>query len=173
MDIVEKARLFAQEAHKDQKRKYSGEPYFVHCEEVAKIVESIGADDNMIAAAYLHDTVEDTGTPLAMIVDEFGMDVAALVEDLTDVSKPIDGNRATRKKIDRLHTAKASPRAKTIKLADLISNSKDILKRDPDFAKVYLAEKKLLLEVLTEGNGFLYQQAMSIAYTGEASDENR
>lgn len=171
MDIVEKARLFAQEAHKNQKRKYSGEPYFVHCEEVAKIVESIGSDDNMIAAAYLHDTVEDTGTSLATIVDEFGMDVAALVEDLTDVSKPIDGNRAARKKMDRLHTAKASPRAKTIKLADLISNSRDILKRDPDFAKVYLAEKKLLLEVLTEGNGFLYQQAMSIAYTGEDTHE--
>lgn len=171
MDIVEKARLFAQEAHKNQKRKYSGEPYFVHCEEVAKIVESIGADDEMIAAAYLHDTVEDTGIPLSTIVDEFGMDVADLVEDLTDVSKPIDGNRAARKKIDRHHISLASARAKTIKLADLISNSKDILKRDPDFAKVYLAEKKLLLEVLTEGNGFLYQQAMSIAYNGGGVDE--
>lgn len=169
MDVAEKARLFAQEAHKNQKRKYSGEPYFVHCEEVAKIVESIGSDDNMIAAAYLHDTVEDTGTSLATIVDEFGMDVAALVEDLTDVSKPIDGNRAVRKRIDRFHTAGASVRAKTIKLADLISNSKDILKRDPDFARVYLAEKKLLLEVLTEGNHFLYERAMYIAYMGEGT----
>ena len=67
--------------------------------------------------------------------------MAELVDDLTDVSKPQDGNRATRKELDRQHTAKASPDAKTIKLADLISNSRSIMKDDPNFAKVYMKEK--------------------------------
>ena len=67
----------------------------------------------MLAAALLHDTVEDTGTPLKDIEAEFGPDVASLVEQLTDVSKPEDGDRKTRKEIDRQHIAKASVRAKT------------------------------------------------------------
>ena len=68
------------------------------------------------------DVVEDTPVSIKDIEDVFGPRVAALVSDLTDVSKPEDGNRATRKELDRQHTAKASPDAKTVKLADLISN---------------------------------------------------
>lgn len=162
MDIVQKAREFAQKAHEGQKRKYTGEPYFVHCEEVATLIYDAGGDDNMIVAAYLHDTLEDTSTTAETLLNEFGMDVVALVEMLTDVSKSSDGNRKARKAIDREHTSQASPRAKTIKLADLVSNSRDILKRDPDFAKVYLEEKRLLLKVLTEGDKLLYGMAEEI-----------
>ena len=155
-----KAQKFAFEAHKDQKRKYTGEPYFNHCEEVANIVSSVEHTVEMIAAAYLHDTVEDCGILIEEIEQKFGTIVADLVRDLTDISQPEDGNRAARKAIDREHTAKASPFAKTIKLADLISNSKSITELDPDFAKVYLKEKKLLMEFLKEGNPILYQRAM-------------
>ena len=56
--------------------------------------------------------------------------------------------------------AKASPRAKTIKLADLISNSVDIRANDPDFAKVYMSEKLLLLSVLQEGDKILLGNAL-------------
>jgi hypothetical protein len=73
-----------------------------------------------------------------------------------------DGNRAVRKAIDREHLAKASPAAKTIKLADLISNSRSILQHDPKFAAVYLAEKRLLLEVLKDGDPTLWSQAYAI-----------
>jgi hypothetical protein len=55
-----------------------------------------------------------------------------------------------------------SPACKTIKLADLISNSKSILEHDKDFARVYIKEKELLLEVLTEGDTTLYAQAKDI-----------
>jgi hypothetical protein len=78
---------------------------------------------------------------------------------LTDVSRPEDGNRAARKAIDLAHTAKASPAAKTIKLADLIDNTRSIVERDPDFAKVYLQEKARLLEVLQEGDPTLMAMA--------------
>jgi (p)ppGpp synthase/HD superfamily hydrolase len=158
-NLVDRALKFATIAHADQKRKYTGEPYIVHPIEVMKIVQTVEHDEAMLAAALLHDVVEDTDVTIEVIADTFGEDVASLVDDLTDVSKPEDGNRKTRKALDRAHSAKASARAQTIKLADLISNSADILKNDPKFAKVYLAEKELLLEVLTKGDAVLRKQA--------------
>lgn len=158
-ELIEKAKLFAARAHTGQVRKYTGEPYVSHCLEVARIVESVGGTESMICAALLHDTVEDTGTPLSHITQEFGEKVSTLVAWLTDVSIASDGNRRQRKEIDRQHTALAPAEAKTIKLADLISNSKTIVEHDKDFAKVYIREKILLLEVLKEGNPQLYQQA--------------
>lgn|SRR5574338_111838 len=160
--LIERASAFAHQKHKDQQRKYTGEPYFNHCKEVAALVYSLGGDEHMIAAAYLHDTVEDCGVTLQEIQENFGEDVMNLVSDLTDVSKPSDGNRKIRKKIDRMHTAKASPRAKTIKLADIISNTIDIVEQDPRFAKIYLEEKALLLPHLTEGNNVLWNVANNI-----------
>ena len=78
---------------------------------------------------------------------------------LTDVSRPEDGNRATRKELDRLHVAKAPPRAKTIKLADIISNVSTIAAFDPGFAEVYIPEREAVLAVLTEGDPALYAKA--------------
>jgi (p)ppGpp synthase/HD superfamily hydrolase len=110
----------------------------------------------------MHDVVEDTGVTIDLIIAEFGSCVTMLVEGLTDVSKPEDGNRAKRKEIDCNHTAIQSPACKTIKLADLISNTKSICEHDRDFAKVYIKEKELLLEVLTEGDPVLYKQAYDL-----------
>jgi (p)ppGpp synthase/HD superfamily hydrolase len=113
----------------------------------------------MVAAAWLHDVVEDTGVTIETIRAEFGTEVAELVGWLTDVSKPEDGNRATRKAVDRAHTAEAPAEAQTIKLADLISNSKSIMEHDPAFAKTYLEEKRLLLAVMTKGDPGLHAEA--------------
>lgn len=162
MDVVRKAQVYAMAAHAavGQKRKYTGEPYIVHPGEVASIVASVpGSTPDMVAAAWLHDVIEDTGCTFTDIHVAFGIDIATLVGWLTDVSKPEDGNRAKRKAIDREHTAQAPAEAQTIKLADLISNSKSIMQYDPDFAVTYLAEKKLLLEVLTKGDPGLHAEA--------------
>jgi (p)ppGpp synthase/HD superfamily hydrolase len=161
MTIVEKARTFATAAHAAVKhvRKYTNEPYIVHPAEVAKIVRDAGGTEAMIAAAWLHDTVEDTGVTIETIRSEFGTEVAELVEWLTDVSKPEDGPRWFRKKMDREHTAQASADAQTIKLADLISNTKTIMAHDAKFAKVYLEEKRLMLEVMTKGSPTLMAEA--------------
>ena len=157
--IVDRALAFATIAHGEQKRKYSGEPYIVHPIEVMEIVKTVPHDEAMLAAALLHDVVEDTEVTLAEIHQAFGEDVASLVDDLTDVSKPEDGNRKLRKALDREHSANSSAGAQTVKLADLISNSSDILENDPKFARVYLAEKVLLLEVLTQGDPTLHEKA--------------
>ena len=163
MDImVQKAIFFATQAHAGQTRKYTGEPYVNHPVEVMQLVSTVTDDPEILAAAVLHDVVEDTPATIMNIRIGFNRRVAELVDDLTDVSKPEDGNRATRKELDRQHTAKASPDAKTIKLADLISNSRSIMKDDPNFAKVYMKEKTALLEVLTEGNIILFKQASDI-----------
>jgi len=113
----------------------------------------------MICAAWLHDTVEDAPVIIQDILDNFGDDIASLVSDLTDISLLTDGNRDTRKSIDRQHTSAASPMAKTIKLADLIHNTDDIVANDTGFAITYIKEKELLLGVLQEGNQTLYSIA--------------
>lgn len=153
-NIVEKAEQFARTAHESigHRRKYTGESYVTHLEEVVEILKKVEHTDEMLAAAWLHDTVEDTQVTIEDIYENFGDEIAEMVDSLTDISKPLDGNRKTRKAIDRAHLAKASPDVQTIKLADLISNSASIVAHDPKFAKVYLEEKRLLLEVLTAGN---------------------
>lgn len=159
-DIVDRAREFARRKHATQTRKYTGEPYFVHCAEVASILEEYGFGPEVIAAAYLHDTLEDTDTTLGELLAEFGSDVLSLVMQVTDVSLPCDGNRKTRKALDRDHLAKASAEGQSIKLADLISNSASIEEHDPDFARVYLQEKRELLQVMTKGDRRLWERAV-------------
>jgi len=160
--MVQRAIWFATQAHAGQTRKYTGEPYVNHPVEVMQLVSTVTDDPEILAAAVLHDVVEDTPATIMNIKIGFNRRVAELVDDLTDVSKPEDGNRALRKELDRQHTAKASPDAQTVKLADLISNSLSIIEEDPNFAKVYMKEKALLLEVLTKGNPHLFSFAANI-----------
>lgn len=163
MSLEDRARSFATWAHRNQKRKYTGDPYIRHPEAVAALVRGVPHTEEMLAAAWLHDTVEDTEATARDIERLFGPAVAALVEQLTDVSRPSDGNRKLRKAKDREHTSRSSPEAKTVKLADLIDNSRSIAAHDPDFAAVYLEEKRLLLEVLREGNAWLWESAEACA----------
>ena len=167
MTLVERARVFATAAHAacGQLRKYTYEPYIVHPAEVVSIVSTVDHTDAMLAAAWLHDVVEDTGVTLETVRAEFGEEVADLVGWLTDVSRPEQGNRATRKAIDRAHTAMAPAAAQTVKLADLISNTRSIMEHDETFARTYLAEKKLLLEVMTKGDATL--MALARRHIGE------
>ncbi len=164
MDLVQRAARYATAGHRriEQTRKYTGEPYDVHLKAVAELVESVTDDPEMVAAAWLHDLAEDTPVTIEDIEREFGSNVGRLVADLTDVSKPSDGNRAARKAVDRAHLAGASPKAKTIKLADLIDNCLDICKHDPRFGRVYLKEAAYLMEVLPEGHATLYERARQV-----------
>ena len=157
---LHRAIIDAAEHHSGQDRKYSNTPYICHPLEVMQIVRTITDDEDMLVAAVLHDLVEDTNATIEFIAKKYGERVAELVGYLTDVSLPEDGNRETRKNIDLAHTAKATPDAKTIKLADLIHNIESIVNGDPNFAKVFMMEVSKLMEVLTEGNSELYKRAM-------------
>jgi hypothetical protein len=162
--LVDRAARFAANAHRSagHRRKYTGDPYAVHLEAVAGLVASVTGDEETIASAWLHDVVEDTPVTAADVRKRFGGGVAKLVTELTDVSRPGDGNREARKASDRDHLAGASPRAKTVKLADLIDNCRDITANDPKFARVYIEEMGRLLEVLAEGEKKLYGQARAV-----------
>lgn len=160
MNLIEKALKLAVEAHEGQIRKYTKEPYIYHPIEVSRIVWDVNKDEAVIAAAICHDVIEDTRYRAREIEWFLGTRVCELVIELTDVSRPEDGNREKRKEIDRERLRKVSVDAKTIKLADLISNTDSIVEHDPDFAIVYMKEKQLLLEVLKEGDQTLYQAAL-------------
>lgn len=163
--LTRQAAIFAN-AHFElinHRRKYTNAPYIQHPALVAMMVSSVEcATEEMVAAAWLHDSVEDCpSVTIEMIRDCFGPTVAQYVSELTDVSRPEDGNRATRKAIDREHSSRASPEAQTIKYADIIVNGIDIGWHDEDFARVYFKEISLLLDVIPNGDPTLYAQARS------------
>lgn len=160
-DLIQIASEFASSAHAsiNQRRKYTNQPYIVHPRSVAAIVARVTDDEATIAAAWLHDVVEDTPVELDEIRQLFGEEVARLVDDLTDVSRPSDGPRRARKQIDRDHTAQADRKAKSVKLADIIDNLSDFESIPPKFALVFLEECELLVEVLGEGDHSLLDMA--------------
>lgn len=159
-DLIQRAAGYAKRAHAQQVRKYTGEPYWHHCASVASIVAEHGGTEEMIAAAWLHDVVEDCeGYDHEDIKAGFGHKVFVYVFYLTDQSMPSDGNRERRKQIDREHIFLAPPEAQTIKLADLIDNTSSIVKYDPHFAVAYLREKQLLLETLKRADERLLKEA--------------
>ncbi len=160
-----RAATFAKAAHDsiNHRRKFTDEPYHVHLARVAALVATVVNDEEIIAAAWLHDVLEDVAPHNNVynadaIEREFGKRVLKLVIELTDVSKAEDGNRATRKALDRIHIANASPDGMTIKLADLIDNATDIAKHDAHFSRVFRKEAALLLPLLTAGNASLHAQ---------------
>ena len=162
------ACAFATRMHAGQLRKYTGEPYVLHCLEVARLVAGAGGSTAMIAAALLHDVVEDTPATAEEVEARFGPDIAEAVGWLSDVSRPEDGNRAVRKVIDRDHIAAAPAAVKTVKLADVVSNTRSIVDHGDGFARVYLPEMERLLGVLTEGDPGLWDQARAEVTRGMA-----
>lgn len=142
--------VFAMKAHEGQLRKYDKAPYVQHCVEVGCLVDYFGGGSDVVCAAILHDTLEDTKTTYKDLVEHFGENVANLVSEVTDVSTLSDGNRKVRKEIDRKHLAQASVWGQFIKCADIISNTRSIAMHDPAFSKVYLPEIGAVLDVLTK-----------------------
>ena len=128
-EILDRALVFAIRAHTNQERRGKGFPYIVHPLEAVSIVATMTSDQEMLAAAALHDTVEDTGVTVDQLREEFGNRVAHLVEEESD--KFIEGMSEaeswhTRKQmaIDRL--AAASRDAKVVALGDKLSNMRAI-----------------------------------------------
>jgi (p)ppGpp synthase/HD superfamily hydrolase len=129
---VLKAARFASLRHVSQKRKgAAAEPYLNHLIEVAELVSSAMSepDTNLVAAALLHDVIEDTKTSRAEVAAEFGEDVASLVSEVTD-DKSLP--KAERKRLQIEHAPHLTPRAQTIKIADKISNLRGILVTPPE-----------------------------------------
>ncbi|MBB1489523.1 HD domain-containing protein [Oceanospirillum sediminis] len=166
--LVIKARDFASDAHgrHGQIRRYTNEAYIVHPQAVVETVSRVLSEPEALAAAWLHDVVEDTDVELSDIELHFGEQVALLVDQLTTGPHSPHLSREQRKRKDRQQLGAACQIAKTIKLADIIDNTHTIADRDPEFAALYLPEKKSMLEVLVAGDPGLYAQAEAIIEEG-------
>ena len=126
-ELVEKARTFALEVHKDQKRRNRAEtPTMEHIEEVALLVEQSGGREIEIAAALLHDVVEDTPWEFQEVHDNFGEEVTKIVFGLTDLPEFKDLRTLERKTAQAQRISTESDSVKRVKLADQISNVRSV-----------------------------------------------
>jgi len=127
--LLDRAIIFATKAHEGTERRGKGFPYIVHPLEAVAIVATITSDQELLAAAALHDTVEDTSVSLDDIRGEFGDRVAHLVEEESDkfaegISEADSWHDRKRAAIERI--ASASRDAKIVALGDKLSNARAI-----------------------------------------------
>jgi len=131
--ILLRAAAFAAHKHRDQRRKgVAATPYINHPIAVANVLANEAAitDEVILAAALLHDTIEDTKTAHAELVAEFGASIASVVAEVTD-DKSL--SKAERKRLQIEHAAHISHAAKLVKLADKICNVRDMVAAPPDW----------------------------------------
>lgn len=145
---IQDVRDFALAKHEGQVRRHDGKPYISHLDGVASILREHGyTAPEVIAAAFLHDTLEKTDTTLEELIEKFGMVVAELVFWLTDTEK---GSREARALEAAWRLSRAPWNAKLIKLADIIDNGTAIIMCNPDFGPTFLDEKRLQLKKMAE-----------------------
>lgn len=170
-DILFKIRSFAEQAHGKQMRKYAGERYINHLERVMNTCRQYTEDVNVLAAALLHDVLEDTPISkdqllafLNTVLDQRqATRTIGLVVELTDVfikKNYPDVNRRTRRNREAERLGKVSPDAQTIKYADIIDNVLDLSSAETDFALVFMRECKEILKHAKLGNPVLYERAV-------------
>lgn len=131
LGILLAAIAFAAERHRDQRRKDAeASPYINHPIALANILKNEGgiADAVVLAAAVLHDTLEDTATTPEELAARFGTEITGIVLEVTD-DKSLP--KAERKRLQIEHAAGISHRAKLVKLADKIANLRDIVESPP------------------------------------------
>ncbi|WP_316207469.1 HD domain-containing protein [Bradyrhizobium sp. SZCCHNR3118] len=179
IELVRRAREFAIEAHCSQTRKFPKDgsvPYWHHLRRVAQIIIRYNGDDEMIAAAWLHDTIEDTVVTYQAVKEHFGEGVADLVLEVTNVSRGEHGKRPIRKRLDRQYLAGASWRGQMLKLADTIDNLSTIAECDLGFAKLFVAEKAELVPVLAAARMVcfpLWDEAMKTVQAAQEAIKRR
>lgn len=165
-------RDFADKAHGTQMRKYSPDRYIVHPVRVMEILRKYTSSICVLSAALLHDVLEDTPVREDQIRDflhkvmkphEVDKTVKMVIE-LTDVyvkSEYPHLNRKARKSRELERMVKISSDAQTIKYADILDNTQEIVSHDPQFAIVFLKECRETLRKLDKGNKELYQLAVA------------
>lgn len=166
---IHDAREFALAKHDGQVRRHDGRPYIVHLDAVASVLSEYGyKDSDILAAAFLHDTIEKSDTSIEEIGQRFGESIAELVYWLTDSEKGSPNSRAIQ---SAWRLSRAPWNAKLIKLADIIDNGTAIALHNPAFGPTFLDEKRLCLKKMAEvENGRLlrlplFQRAATVTET--------
>ncbi|CCB66488.1 HD domain-containing protein [Hyphomicrobium sp. MC1] len=168
---VETARMFAQQKHGSRLRNLDGVPTISHLENVVEILKDYGySEPDVLAAAYLHDCLEETETSLQHLVVRFGDHIAELVFWLTD---SFDGNRITKALRSAWRLSRAPWEAKLIELADIVENCTRLRSLDLSFAHNYLDDKRQVLRLMAEREGpmlmhsALFQKAVAVTDMAE------
>jgi (p)ppGpp synthase/HD superfamily hydrolase len=167
IELVKKAYAFSENAHKNHKR-YSGEPYFIHPSAVAKLLAEYGADETVVAAGLLHDTVEDVGVSPETIEKEFGADVRFLVEGVTKLGHHrYHGTERHAESLRRLLVAtSADVRVLFIKLMDRYHNMKTLEHVPEEKRRRIALETVEIYAPIADrlGMGFLKQEFEDLAF---------
>ena len=173
----EKLLTYVKHAHRKQFRKYTGLPYHTHLVSVARIAwdflkETSFNKDMIIETALLHDIIEDTPvSPVDLIDDlmdmgythDLSLSIVSAVLDLTDLyttARFPQVNRSKRKVLEAQRLANIPPFSQSIKYADLMDNTSDIMDNDPGFGKIYLEEKAYIMSLMKMGHYPLYDACM-------------
>lgn len=176
-EILEKITDFGDKAHGEQLRKYVPDRYMVHPVRVMEQLKQYTSDVTILAAALLHDVLEDTPVTegeisvflSGLMTPEEVQKTVQLVLDLTDVYVKDDYpqlNRRTRKAKEIERLIKTSPDAQSIKYADILDNTSEISDNDPSFAKVYLSEALAILQQVDRGNAELRKKTIDAVTKG-------
>ncbi|MGO4710725.1 HD domain-containing protein [Chryseobacterium sp. 2TAF14] len=183
-NVLHEVITFADRAHGEQMRKYSPDRYIVH---PIRVMQTCGQYIDrlpVLAAAILHDVLEDTLTSasdiklflLKHMSQEEVETTIQLVTELTDVYIKKDFphlNRFKRKKKELNRLQKISPDAQTIKYADIIDNAKEISQSDPDFSKRYLQECYDIVNALESGSPDLRHKAFEVIQSAQKRSINK
>jgi (p)ppGpp synthase/HD superfamily hydrolase len=176
-DILEQIKDFADQAHGEQTRKYTPDRYIVHPVRVMNICKEYSNDITILAAALLHDVLEDTPVTrseiksflLSLLDEQLAERIVELVQELTDVYIKKDypqWNRHERKDKEAERLSATSSDAQTVKYADIIDNSVEIVDHDINFAGVYLHEGFIILKKINRGDQRLYKRAVDTVNRG-------
>ena len=152
-DLIKRAMQVATHAHRNQK--YGEHPYAIHLADVVARVKTITQDPEIIAAAWLHDTIEDTQVTHGDIDRDFGPNVAAIVWAVTG-----HGQNRKEKMANAIAKIARTPGAELVKSADRLSNVKASLANNPKKLQMYRDEHKDLSPVL--GNNELAQELVRL-----------
>jgi len=171
--VLQLVRDFAALAHGGQMRKYTPEPYIVHPVRVMELCAVYGATRAQLAAALLHDVLEDTRVDeeemlrflRSVMEEQEALHTLRVVVDLTDVYTSAaypQWKRRRRKDAETERMATIHPEAQTVKYADIIDNAREIVLQDPHFAPKFLFECRQLLRVMNQGEPILWQRAKTL-----------
>ncbi len=163
---LNQVKQFATIAHGSQWRKFADEPYINHPIRVMNICAEYTSDETVLAAALLHDVIEDTSTGATdiryflegLLSVEAAARITGLVVELTDVYVKENypaWNRRKRKQKESIRMSTVSSEAQTIKYADILDNLQDILKAGDEFATKYVYECRSLIQYMRNGNSSL------------------
>lgn len=168
------AGRYAREKHEGQFRKYGDKvPYIYHPMRVAgEVVLTDEATPEMVAAAWLHDVIEDTDATHLDLVDRFGPHIADMVLGLTDITKQdkiryASLPRVERKKANNEYLMIQSDEVKLIKLCDILDNVRDMPEEAGGFRKKFFEEKKIQTNLIGYINEKIALKIMSVIYEKE------